>query len=214
MSGQPPAPRLASLALLQRCRRGCPRTLAKSICLGSAVFLTFGDVARRCWRRLFGLERCRHTACPSTTHSPANTQRYRPRAGYDNSGALGTHRYQAPAVVIRATSPKTYRELQGREQYNSAMRSVIVALALSPAATALRPSPALRHSRRVPPLQNYAAAKAAAAAAKGGAPPHGIDVWGPLCEQEAEGGACCGVGGMAPKASLSKCASYSTPTCV
>ena len=50
------------------------------------------------------------------------------------------------------------------------MRSVIVALALSPAATALRPSPALRHSRRVPPLQNYAAAKAAAAAAKGGAP--------------------------------------------
>ena len=45
------------------------------------------------------------------------------------------------------------------------MRSVIVALALSPAATALRPSPALRHSARVPPLQNYAAAKAAAAAA-------------------------------------------------
>ena len=25
---------------------------------------------------------------------------------------------------------------------------------------------------------------------------------------------CCGVDGMAPKASLSKCASYSTPTCV
>ena len=145
------------LGAQRRCR-GCPRTLAKSTLPGLAVFAH--PSGAHPWARAM------------STHSLPIDERGQNQRGED----------QEPVTTIRegkhnTTHPSRFhtresisKDLQRAHTQAATMRSsrpVIVALALL-RLQPWRPSPVLRHSHRVPPLQNYAAAKAAAAAAAGG----------------------------------------------